>query len=127
MKQLVKPRQDFLDVFAELARLTFRHISTQIWHSSVGQHQQIQCFALYGSHRSSESTSLRICVQHALTRFVEGTIIFLDDDHYHFSHSLTREYLLDTQQPYCLEENDKVKAHQLLYRIAHFSFAILIV
>jgi transcriptional antiterminator len=58
---------------------------------------------------------------------IEGTIIFLDDDHYHFSHSLTREYLLDTQQPYCLEENDKVKARQLLYRIAHFSFAILIV
>jgi hypothetical protein len=57
---------------------------------------------------------------------IEGTIIFLDDDHYHFSHSLTREYLLDTQQPYCLEENDKVKAHQLLYRIAHFSLAILI-
>jgi hypothetical protein len=47
--------------------------------------------------------------------------------HYHFSHSLTREYLLDTQQPYCLEENDKVKARQLLYRIAHFPFAILIV
>ena len=58
---------------------------------------------------------------------IEGTIIFLDDDHYHFSHSLTREYLLDTQQPYCLEENDKVKAHQLLYRIAYFPFAILIV
>jgi hypothetical protein len=25
---MAKPRQDFLDVFAELARLTFRHIST---------------------------------------------------------------------------------------------------
>jgi hypothetical protein len=32
-----KPRQDFLDVFAELARLTFGHISTQVWHGSEVQ------------------------------------------------------------------------------------------
>src|SRR4030095_14498235 len=65
-----KPRQDFLDVFAELARLSFGHLSTQVWLGSAVQSQQIQCTVLYESHRSSESTSLRICVQHALTRFV---------------------------------------------------------
>jgi hypothetical protein len=64
-----KPRQDFLDVFAELARLTFGHISTQVWHGSVVQPQQIQCPVLHGSHSSGESDSLRICVQYALTRF----------------------------------------------------------
>jgi D-sedoheptulose 7-phosphate isomerase len=36
---LGKPRQDFLDEFAELVRLTFRHVSTQVWHGLVVQHQ----------------------------------------------------------------------------------------
>ena len=67
-----KPHRDFLDVFAELARLSFGHISTQVWPGSEVQPQQIQCTVLYESHRSSESTSLRICVQHALTRFVRS-------------------------------------------------------
>ena len=67
-----KPRQDFLDVCAESARLTLGHVSPQVWLGSAVQHQQIQCPVLHESHRSSESTSLRICVQHALTRFVVG-------------------------------------------------------
>jgi hypothetical protein len=36
---MYKPRQDFLDEFAELVRLTFRHVSTQVWHGLVVQHQ----------------------------------------------------------------------------------------
>jgi hypothetical protein len=71
-----KPRQDFLDIFAELARLTFEHIAMQIWHGSAVQHQQIQCPVWHESHRSSESTSLRICVQHALTRGDSHRVIF---------------------------------------------------
>jgi hypothetical protein len=35
---IAKPRQDFLDVFAELARLTFGHISMRVWHGSAVQY-----------------------------------------------------------------------------------------
>lgn len=50
-----KPRQDFLDTFAELTRLTSRYISTQVWHGSSVKIQEIQCSVLHGGPRYSES------------------------------------------------------------------------